>query len=216
MEINWMIPRSFVDYPSEISCVLGFRNCNLNCNFCSNWRVVNQDYKKITLDHIRQIFETDPIITATTLTGGEPSTDIPLMRKIIRLAKDNNLKVSVQTNGLLLSEIADLDIDLFQIDLKLFLSKEIISSIIKTAISMIDDDRLKFTVVLFDNFPREKLKLICNQLVHIEGIIGIPQLARKSEQRRLKPLEKSSLAKFKRCIDLRPYDYDGLEISHFD
>lgn len=179
MTFNWVINRSFIDYPPYITTLLGFRYCNLDCSFCSNWQYLNKVYQEIRLDQIEKILDSDPTIEAITMGGGEPSLSIPLMKEAIRIARSRDKKISVQTNGLLINKIKDLDIDLFQIDLKLHLRMGVLKRTIKYAKEFLPSEKYKFTTVLFENHQKLNRKLEqLKKLTEISILQGRPDLTR--------------------------------------
>jgi len=94
------LPWKFDDAPHAVLDII--RGCNIKCNACYNsdkFKVktlneVIEDYKKIT--KLRKI-------STVTILGGEPLLN-PDLINIIKFLKNENLSVSLFTNGLLLDE----------------------------------------------------------------------------------------------------------------
>lgn len=108
---------SLQEFPGEICLVLFHDECNLNCGWCFNYNNLNtnlifSEAKKLIDKHYN-------FITAICLSGGEPFLSDDVV-KVIKYAKEKDLKVKINTNGtcIPLQQINPYDIDLLNISFK--------------------------------------------------------------------------------------------------
>lgn len=91
---------SLVDYEGYIVCTLFTKNCNYRCQFCHNASLaLDENIDIIKFDEILQYLEKRKnVIDGVCITGGEPTLNESLP-EIIRIIKNLNLKVKLDTNG---------------------------------------------------------------------------------------------------------------------
>jgi len=84
--------------------LIRFSGCNMNCQF-SDW-ICDTAYAswkpeqgKYSLADVEAIFKANPQIRYTMITGGEPTTNMPLLREVCKLAKFFNQFITIETNG---------------------------------------------------------------------------------------------------------------------
>lgn len=99
MKISGFVKNSFVDYPGKISAVLFTRGCNMDCIYCQNRHLLNDDSMTINSEDIYAFLEKRKnLIDAIVITGGEPTIQKDLISFIQRL-KQFNLLIKLDTNG---------------------------------------------------------------------------------------------------------------------
>lgn len=80
------------------------RKCNLNCDHCLRGCSQNMDMKKEYIDELfSQLRKANINSIDLTLTGGEPSLNIPMINYIIEKLESNNIDLSmfyIATNGI--------------------------------------------------------------------------------------------------------------------
>lgn len=84
----------------QLAVFIRFAGCNLNCIYCDTRWANEKDvpYTLMTSDEIyNYIKETG--IKNVTLTGGEPLLQEGIMELLLKLSKDNNLYIEIETNG---------------------------------------------------------------------------------------------------------------------
>ncbi len=90
---------STIEYKGHISLVLFFEGCSERCSFCFNPELFEQKTEVSISDIERLINLNMPFIDAVVLTGGEPTEQADACYEIAKLAKQYNLKVKLNTNG---------------------------------------------------------------------------------------------------------------------
>ena len=110
---------SSLDYPGKMALVLFTPGCNLRCKYCHNPQLLkNQELTKWDIEEIEEEIEKNmDFIDAIVL-----SDDIKVF---IKQAKDNDLLVKLDTNGLHPNETKEIinDIDYVAMDIKAPLNK---------------------------------------------------------------------------------------------
>ena len=118
---------SSLDYPGKMALVLFTPGCNLRCKYCHNPQLLkNQELTRWDIKEIEEEVESNmDFIDAIVLSGGEPLLHLKAIRNFIRQAKDNNLLVKLDTNGLHPSKIRKIihDLDYVAMDVKAPLDK---------------------------------------------------------------------------------------------
>lgn len=80
------------------------RKCHLNCDHCLRGCSQNMDIKKEYIDELfNQLNKVDIGCLDLTLTGGEPSLNIPMINYIIEKLENSNITLSmfyIATNGI--------------------------------------------------------------------------------------------------------------------
>lgn len=84
----------------ELSCFIRFAGCNLNCNYCdTRWSCDPDAPCELLSEEELYAWVKETGVTNVTLTGGEPLLS-PNVDRLLRLfAKDEDLRVEVETNG---------------------------------------------------------------------------------------------------------------------
>ena len=93
---------SSLDYPGKMALVLFTPGCNLRCKYCHNPQLLkNQELTKWDIKEIEEEVEKNmDFIDAIVLSGGEPLLHVDDIKVFIKQAKDNDLLVKLDTNGL--------------------------------------------------------------------------------------------------------------------
>ena len=100
MKIGGFLKNSFIDYKNNISCVVFVTNCNMNCYYCHNKHLLNNNQKElINENEIFDFLQTRKgFIDAVVISGGEPTLQKDLI-EFIKKIKSLNYKVKLDTNG---------------------------------------------------------------------------------------------------------------------
>ena len=118
---------SSLDYPGKMALVLFTPGCNLRCKYCHNPQLLkNQELTKWDLEEIYDEIESNmDFIDAIVLSGGEPLLHVNDIKNFINQAKDNDLLVKLDTNGLHPNETKQIikDVDYVAMDIKAPLTK---------------------------------------------------------------------------------------------
>jgi len=115
--IEW---NSFIDYDGHIAIVLFTDNCNFNCKYCHNKRMLLTNYNNLNLHNLLDsLMQRRKFNDAVVICGGEPTLQksLPLVVKIL---KKLGYKVKLDTNGAnidMLQLVID-DIDYIALDIK--------------------------------------------------------------------------------------------------
>ncbi|RAP51782.1 MAG: anaerobic ribonucleoside-triphosphate reductase activating protein [Methanosphaera sp. rholeuAM270] len=118
---------SSLDYPGKMSLVLFTPGCNLRCKYCHNPQLLKNQH--LTRDDILEIEEevenNIDFIDAIVLSGGEPLLHIDDIKVFIKKAKDSDLLVKLDTNGLHPDQTREIigDLDYVAMDIKAPLDK---------------------------------------------------------------------------------------------
>lgn len=84
----------------ELSCFIRFAGCNLNCNYCdTRWSCDPDAPCELLSEEELYAWVKETGVTNVTLTGGEPLLSPNVDRLLRLLAKDEDLRVEVETNG---------------------------------------------------------------------------------------------------------------------
>lgn len=118
---------SSLDYPGKMALVLFTPGCNLRCKYCHNPQLLkNQELTKWDIEEIEEEVENNmDFIDAIVLSGGEPLLHVDVIKNFIKQAKQNDLLVKLDTNGLHPEETKEIlkDLDYVAMDIKAPLSK---------------------------------------------------------------------------------------------
>jgi pyruvate formate lyase activating enzyme len=100
MKISGIVKTSMIDYPEHIVTTLFTSGCNLNCPYCHNSELINNnDNEGINIDQILNFLEgRKKVLDGVCITGGEPTLQSNLKNFIITL-KNMGLKIKLDTNG---------------------------------------------------------------------------------------------------------------------
>lgn len=118
---------SSLDYPGKMALVLFTPGCNLRCKYCHNPQLLkDQKLTKWDIEEIEEEVEANmDFIDAIVLSGGEPLLHLDDIKNFIKQAKDSNLLVKLDTNGLHPNETREIikDLDYVAMDIKAPLDK---------------------------------------------------------------------------------------------
>lgn len=118
---------SSLDYPGKMALVLFTPGCNLRCKYCHNPQLLkNQELSKWDIEEIEEEVENNlDFIDAIVLSGGEPLLHVNDIKNFIKQAKDNDLLVKLDTNGLNPKQLREIikDLDYVAMDVKAPLDK---------------------------------------------------------------------------------------------
>lgn len=89
----------FQEYEDECSLVLWCYGCNWKCNWCSLKNIIYNKNLIIDEDYIYLINNTTDMETAVVFLGGEPTLYEEGLISGCKIAKINNLKTKIFTNG---------------------------------------------------------------------------------------------------------------------
>lgn len=138
-------------------------NCNLDCKYCYNKanklkgkELSNKEYELIVN---KIVSEVTPL--SVIFSGGEPLLKIDLFFHLASILKKNNIRVQLNTNGLLITpEIAkkfrDLDLDGISINIDSLKKQDQM----RGGINLIDKT-LKNLQTLKENFNKQKISISC-------------------------------------------------------
>ena len=80
--------------------------CNMNCSFC--YKKKSPKYKEKPLDFwYKLVPEIKKISNQIALGGGEPFINIPFVKKLGRMCKNNDVILNITSNGRLLMNLSD-------------------------------------------------------------------------------------------------------------
>lgn len=118
---------SSLDYPKKMALVLFTPGCDIRCKFCHNPQLIKYDtLNQMEVDLIKdEVDDNIDFIDAIVLSGGEPLLHVDIIKQFIKQAKDADLLVKLDTNGLhpdILVDVID-DIDYVAMDIKAPLDK---------------------------------------------------------------------------------------------
>lgn len=118
---------SSLDYPGKMALVLFTPGCNLRCKYCHNPQLIkNQQLSQWDIEEIEEEVESNmDFIDAIVLSGGEPLLHLNDIKNFIKQAKDNDLLVKLDTNGLHPKQTKKIikDLDYVAMDIKAPLDK---------------------------------------------------------------------------------------------
>lgn len=150
MRVGGIIDISTKDIPNKSSMVIFTVGCNLNCGFCHNKFLLNEEVgRKWEIDELIKQIKSNMLVSGVSISGGEPTLQrdlIDLCQEIKKLGK----YVSVDTNGTnpdLLRKLL-LHIDRVALDLKGPLRR---SKLRKITGSDVDPNRIIETVNLIND-----------------------------------------------------------------
>lgn len=150
MRVGGIIDISTKDIPNKSSMVIFTVGCNLNCGFCHNKFLLNEEVgRKWEIDELIKQIKSNMLVSGVSISGGEPTLQrdlIDLCQEIKKLRK----YVSVDTNGTnpdLLRKLL-LHIDRVALDLKGPLRR---SKLRKITGSDVDPNRIIETVNLIND-----------------------------------------------------------------
>ncbi|MCS3901079.1 anaerobic ribonucleoside-triphosphate reductase activating protein [Methanococcus voltae] len=98
MRISAIVDLSSLDYPKVPSSVVFFSDCNMKCGYCQNYDHMQERMQELTAE---QIFNgMDRMFSeAIVISGGEPTLQLDGVKELLIIARENNLKTKLDTNG---------------------------------------------------------------------------------------------------------------------
>ena len=102
-----------------------FYDCNIRCVWCDTTDFLNNDtkcYKEYTVHQLYdEVLKLAEGCHSVSLTGGEPLLYEDFIKDFLTLLKKSNLKIYLETNGILFDELGQIieDIDFVSMDIKL-------------------------------------------------------------------------------------------------
>ncbi|MCS3922361.1 pyruvate formate lyase activating enzyme [Methanococcus voltae PS] len=98
MRISAIVDLSSLDYPKVPSSVVFFSDCNMKCGYCQNYDTMQERMQEMTAE---QIFNgMDRLFSeAVVISGGEPTLQLDGVKELLNIARENNLKTKLDTNG---------------------------------------------------------------------------------------------------------------------
>ncbi|MCL2690607.1 MAG: anaerobic ribonucleoside-triphosphate reductase activating protein [Chitinispirillia bacterium] len=121
--INGWQKSSFIDYPGTVSTVLFLCGCNLRCPYCHNPEVVRGEFEQIDFSVIKEyILKHKNFIEGVVISGGEPTLCDDL-QEICGDLRGLDLKIKLDTNGLLPQKITQCAPDYLALDIKTSFNK---------------------------------------------------------------------------------------------
>lgn len=99
MKIAGVIKNSFVDYPKNISTVVFTYGCNLDCWYCHNRDIIEEEGELTSEEKLFEFLEQRKgQIDGVVISGGEPTLQ-PDLKEFIKKIKDMGFLVKLDTNG---------------------------------------------------------------------------------------------------------------------
>lgn len=90
---------SSIEYPKSMSVVVFLAKCPLRCPYCSNGELL-EDGDELSLEEVISEIENDiDFSDALVVSGGEPLVQLDETIKLLKYAKELNLKTKVDTSG---------------------------------------------------------------------------------------------------------------------
>lgn len=127
IKLNIQPTYSSLDYPGKMSLVLFTPGCDLRCKYCHNPQLLkNEHLTKWDIEEIEdEIDKNIDFIDGIVLSGGEPLLHLDVIKNFIKKAKNADLLVKLDTNGLHPNEINEIinSLDYVAMDIKAPLDK---------------------------------------------------------------------------------------------
>jgi len=160
MKIGTIQKFSLIDYPGNISAVVGTQGCNMRCFWCHNWYLIPYDYSPSFQpieeeDFFQFLKERVNFLDAVVISGGEPTLHADLLAFCERI-KALGFYVKLDTNGTnpeVLQELIDAGLlDYVAMDIKT--DAEQYNKLCKEKIEM-DDILASVNIILSAGMPYE-------------------------------------------------------------
>ena len=105
-------------YQGVTQVFVRFYGCNLSCSFCDTKL---DSYQEKTVDEILKQVLSYGQVHSVSITGGEPLMQTGFLESLFKALKKENIKIYLETNGVLYSELEKLIglIDIIAMDFKL-------------------------------------------------------------------------------------------------
>ena len=99
MKISGLVKNSFVDYPGKIAAVVFTKGCNMDCVYCHNAHLLNDEYGVIDNNKIISFLKKRiNKVEAVVISGGEPTIQKGLIQ-YIKSIRELGFLVKLDTNG---------------------------------------------------------------------------------------------------------------------
>lgn len=113
---------SSLDFPGKMALVLFIPGCDLRCKFCHNPQLLkNKRLSQFEVESVLdEIDENIDFIDAIVISGGEPLLHVDIVKSFIKKAKEEDLLIKLDTNGLHPDSIKEVinDLDYVAMDIK--------------------------------------------------------------------------------------------------
>jgi len=96
-----------------------FYGCSFGCSFCDTR--LNSYEEMSPLELLKKVNSLNKGINCLSITGGEPLEQIDFLREFLILAKKENFKIHLETNGIFYNELNSIidSVDIIAMDIKL-------------------------------------------------------------------------------------------------
>lgn len=127
IKLNIQPTYSSLDFPGKMALVFFIPGCDLRCKYCHNPQLLkNERLTKWDVEEIIEEFEKNvDFIDGIVISGGEPLLHLDIVKKFIKEAKEHELLIKLDTNGLHPENLDDVitDLDYVAMDIKAPLDK---------------------------------------------------------------------------------------------
>lgn len=164
----------------QLTIFVRFQRCNLCCSYCDTKWAIKEDapYTLMTDEEIYNIV-IDSGVKNVTLTGGEPLIQYEIEDLLLRLAKNKELNVEIETNGSIsIEELVKIENGpSFTIDYKLPVSKMEEYMFLDNFKYVRGNDTIKFVAMNVNDLERVKeivnnYKLIGKCNIYLSPVFG--------------------------------------------
>lgn len=163
--IGGFIKTSLVDFPETVSCAVFLSGCNLRCPYCYNIDLALGKPGSITFNEvISHLEKRKNVLKGFVISGGEPLLS-PVLKPLIKTAKNLGYKIKLDTNGTLPEKLEELLCD-----------KELRPDYVAMDIKTIPE---KYVFLLNDFSEEKKLQIEKNILKSIKIISALPKEKRE-------------------------------------
>ncbi|MGM0548825.1 MAG: anaerobic ribonucleoside-triphosphate reductase activating protein [Bacillota bacterium] len=127
MKLAGLQKTSVIDFPDQITAVVFSQGCNFYCPYCHNSQLIPLKLSKakelIPLDYFFNFLkQREKLLDGVTITGGEPLLQPDLKEFILKIKREHDLLIKLDTNGsnfLKLKELISSElIDYLAVDIK--------------------------------------------------------------------------------------------------
>lgn len=183
MQIIGMQKNSFIDYPAKISCVVFTPGCNMNCWYCHNREIINENEGAYDENQVLEFLKKRAgFLDAVVVSGGEATLQ-PDLIEFIRKVKDMGYLVKLDTNGsnpeILNKLIEDKLVDYVAMDIKAPFEKyNIITPInpnilenVKKSVSILKSSNIdyEFRTTFAPNLSNEDIKCLLEKIAPVKN-----------------------------------------------
>lgn len=100
VSIGGILDVSTIDFPGTPSSVVFFCDCPFRCPYCQNWKLfMEENCRRVDTGEILTHLESNFLIGAVTITGGEPTLQIDALVKLLKGVRSLGLATKIDTNG---------------------------------------------------------------------------------------------------------------------